>query len=79
MKTIAITIDDASLKRLDHLVASQESAWRSRSELVRQALRDFLDCIEREREEKRETEVFRLHRDRLRRQAAALVKDQAEL
>lgn len=76
MKTIAITVDEDTLRRVDHLL-SGKGAWKGRSALARQALRAFLDDLERRSEEEREREVWRRHRKGIRRQAAALVRDQA--
>lgn len=75
MKTIAVTIDEATLKLLDDLHAAQPG--RKRSALVRVALREF---AERERQrvvEAREREIFRKNRKHLERQARALIKEQA--
>lgn len=78
MKTITITIDAATLKGLDHFVASGSTSWKNRSEVVRQAIREFITRMDRAAEEKLERKIFRKHRARLNRQAAALVNEQAE-
>ena len=76
MKTIAISIDEATLKLLDEL-AEISSRHRSRSALVRTALCEFAE-LERNREiEAKESEVFRKHRKRLARQARMLIAEQA--
>ena len=75
MKTIAVTIDEATLKLLDELHAAHPG--RKRSALVRTALREF---AERERQrviEEREREIFRKNRKQLERQARALIREQA--
>jgi metal-responsive CopG/Arc/MetJ family transcriptional regulator len=75
MKTIAVTIDDGTLKLLDELHAAQPG--RKRSALVRMALREF---AERERQrviEEREREIFRRNRRQLERQVRALIREQA--
>ena len=77
MKTIAIAIDEATLGRLDRLRGRARS--KNRSEIVRQAVKDYLARLERLEEEEREREILRRHRARLRRQAAALVRGQAKL
>lgn len=77
MKTIAITIDEETLRELDRFLAGRRATWRSRSRLAREALREFLAHQRRRAEEEHEREVFRRHRAKLRRQAAALVRDQA--
>lgn len=78
MKTIAITIDEDMLKRIDRLVAINAAA-RNRSQIIRQAIREFIARLERLAEEEHEREIFRRHRQRLARQADALVKEQAKL
>jgi metal-responsive CopG/Arc/MetJ family transcriptional regulator len=75
MRTIAITIGDDVLKRIDLLSAE---ASRSRPEMIREAVQEYLVRIEARAEEKRETKIFKKHRSRLARQAAALVKGQAK-
>ena len=75
VKTIAITIGDDMLKRIDRLTAE---ASRNRSEIIREAVQQYLARIEALAEEEWETKIFRKHRSRLARQAAALVKKQAK-
>jgi len=53
MKTIAITIDEQTLQRLDRLVAVESASWKSRSEIVRQAVQEFVARLERMGEEER--------------------------
>jgi len=77
MKTIAITIDEPTLKRVDRLTANGQFHFRNRSEVIRKAVEQFVKRLEREAEEERETEIFRRHRSRLNRQAEALIKEQA--
>lgn len=79
MKTIAMTIDEPILKRIDHLLAQEDGPWKSRSEIIRQAIHEFVIRLERTAREEHEREIFRRHRTRLNRQAAALVKEQAKL
>ena len=78
MKTIAMTIDEPTLKRIDRLMASDSVPWKSRSEVIRQAVQQFVARLERVAEEDREREIFRRHGARLNRQAAALMKEQAK-
>ena len=73
MKTIAISIDEETLARVDRV------AGRNRSRLLREAVREHVARLERLAEEAREVEVIRRHRRRLARQAAALVRAQAKL
>ncbi len=77
MKTIAITIDETALERIDKLVSEGSPSWKSRSEIIRKAVREFLSRLERATEDEREREVFRRAKARLNRQAAALIKEQA--
>lgn len=79
MKTIAITIDENTLHRLDDLLASESLPWRNRSETVREAVKQYLNRMESEAEQERERTIFRRHRALLKRQAAALVKEQAKV
>jgi metal-responsive CopG/Arc/MetJ family transcriptional regulator len=75
MKTISITIDDATLRLLDELNAGQPA--RKRSALVRAALREFAERERRRVTEAREREVFRKNRTQLARQARGLISGQA--
>ena len=77
MKTIAVTMDEDTLGRLDRLTSKSDRA-RSRSALVRQAVREFADRHRRQTEEERERAVLRKHRDDLHKEAVALVRAQAE-
>lgn len=77
MKTIAITIDEPTLKRVDKLTSDAHFRFRNRSEVIRKAVEQFVKRLEREAEEERETEIFHRHRSRLNRQAVALIKEQA--
>jgi metal-responsive CopG/Arc/MetJ family transcriptional regulator len=74
MKTIAISIDEDMLRRIDRL-----SVGVNRSQLIRKAVQDYLNHLERIAEEEREREIFKRNRRRLERQAIALVKEQAKL
>jgi metal-responsive CopG/Arc/MetJ family transcriptional regulator len=78
MKTIAITIDEDTLQRIDRLLEINPSVARNRSDVIRQAVREFVVRVERLTEEEHEREIFRQHRQRLARQADALVKEQAK-
>ena len=77
MKTIAIAIDEDVIQRLDHFVTEGGTAWQNRSQVIRQAVREYVERLERLAEEERERAIFRKHRQRLARQAEALVKEQA--
>ena len=77
MKTIAITIEDDMLNRIDDL-AGRLPQRTNRSKVIREAVRDYLCRMERTIEEEREKEIFRKNRKLLARQTAALLKEQAE-
>lgn len=76
MKTIAITIDEPTLKLLDELAAAGEGR-RGRSALVRNAVREFAVRERRRLLEERERAVLTTHRRRLARQARLLIAEQA--
>lgn len=78
MKTIAITIDENVLQRIDHFVAGSATTHRNRSQIIRQAVHEYLERVERLAEEERERAIFQRHRRRLARQTAVLVKEQAK-
>jgi len=71
MKTIAITIDESLLARMDRLGGG------NRSLMVREAVAQYIVRKEREAAETEEDGVIRRHRRRLAREAMALVKAQA--
>jgi metal-responsive CopG/Arc/MetJ family transcriptional regulator len=76
MKTIAVTIDEATLKIIDELAASQPRA-RARSALVRTALQQFVERERRRVQEQREDQIFKRKRKQLARQARLLIQGQA--
>jgi metal-responsive CopG/Arc/MetJ family transcriptional regulator len=78
MKTIAMTIDEPTLERIDRLMSSDSVPWKSRSEVIRHAVQQFVARLEGATEKEREREIFRRHGARLNRQAAALIKEQAK-
>jgi metal-responsive CopG/Arc/MetJ family transcriptional regulator len=76
MKTIAVTIDETTLKLLDELTTASPRL-RSRSAVIRTAVQEFAER-ERQRDiETREHEILRKHRKHLARQAGALIAGQA--
>jgi metal-responsive CopG/Arc/MetJ family transcriptional regulator len=75
VKTIAISIDETTLKVLNELVAKRPG--RSRSALVRAALLDFAQREQRRLAEERERAVLKKNRRKLARQAKALIGEQA--
>ena len=72
MKTIAITIDEDLLGRMDRLGGG------NRSLVVREAVAQYVVRREREAAEAEEDAVVRRHRRRLARETAALVRGQAK-
>ncbi len=85
MKTIAISIDEPTLRVLDRYAAQMARAGgkkgraaANRSEIVRQAVQAFLARQERLQREEKERRIWATHRARLNRQAVAVVADQIE-
>ena len=78
MKTIAITIEEDDLRRIDDLAGSMSERPLNRSQFIREAVRDYLARIEKAAEEEREREIFKRNRHRLHQQALALIKEQAK-
>jgi metal-responsive CopG/Arc/MetJ family transcriptional regulator len=76
MKTIAITIDEETLARVDRLAG--RGGGKNRSQVIRRAVHDYVSRAERMAEHEREDAIVRRHRARLARQAAALVRQQAK-
>src|SRR4051794_22576993 len=77
MKTIAISIDEPTLGALDRL-AQKERFRRKRSELVREALVEFLARRQILEQEAIERAAISKHRSLLARQAKAMVAEQAK-
>jgi metal-responsive CopG/Arc/MetJ family transcriptional regulator len=77
MKTIAITIDEATLARVDRLAG--RVGVHNRSQVIRQAVQEYVARVERATEDEREDAIVRRHRSRLARQARTLVREQAKL
>lgn len=83
MRTIAISIDEASLAAVDRLAQAagrRRGAGKkaNRSEVVRQAVREFLTRSRKQEREERDRRILSAHRDQIERQGAALVAEQAE-
>jgi len=77
MKTIAVTIDEATLKLLEDLAAA-DPRRRTRSAVVRAALREFAERERRRAIEERDREIFRKNRKQLAREARLLTGEQAQ-
>jgi metal-responsive CopG/Arc/MetJ family transcriptional regulator len=82
MRTIAITIDDASLAAIDRLARGAgrrvPGKRANRSEVVRRAVQEFVARHQRLEREEKDRRILGAHRDLIGRQAAALVAEQAE-
>jgi Arc/MetJ-type ribon-helix-helix transcriptional regulator len=79
MKTIAVSIDERTIELLDALVGMPGEGFdrRSRSAVVRAAVREFAERESRCRIEARESDILKRNRKRLGRQARALITEQA--
>jgi len=83
MKTIAISIDEASLAAVDRIAqaASRRRGGKreaNRSEVIRRAVREFLADQKRHESEESDRRVLAANRDRIEREARMLVAAQAE-
>jgi metal-responsive CopG/Arc/MetJ family transcriptional regulator len=78
MKTIAITIDEDVLARVDRLAGPSAKSPRNRSRLIREAVREYVSRLERLAENEREAVIIRRHAGRLARDAAVLIREQAK-
>jgi metal-responsive CopG/Arc/MetJ family transcriptional regulator len=67
MKTIAITIDKPTLLRIDRLVTKSSVFRKGRSEVIRQAVREFVARLDRLAKEEQERKILQRHRTRLKR------------
>jgi metal-responsive CopG/Arc/MetJ family transcriptional regulator len=77
VKTIAITIEEETLERVDR-AAERTGATANRSLVIRTAVREYLARVERIADEDRERAILKRHAKQLAREAAALVKEQAK-
>jgi metal-responsive CopG/Arc/MetJ family transcriptional regulator len=78
MKTIAITIDEDVLARVDRLAGPSAKSARNRSRLIREAVREHLSRLERLADDEREAVIVRRHAGRLALEAAVLIRVQAK-
>ena len=78
MKTIAITIDESTIEHIDRVLAGGNSPGNNRSQIIREAVARYLASLDREVEESREREIFHRQRTLLKKQAEALIQDQAK-
>lgn len=79
MKTIAITMDESTLECIDDIVSTNRKKRRNRSAIVRQAVHELALRLRREAEEERERLIYRRYRPQLRREALALIRQQAKV
>jgi metal-responsive CopG/Arc/MetJ family transcriptional regulator len=83
MKTIAISIDEASLAAIDRM-AQRAGRGRgrkggvNRSEVIRRALREFIFRNRKREREDGDRQILAANREQILRQAEALVGEQAE-
>jgi len=78
MKTIAIAIDEPTLRSIEEIAKKSPQRARSRSQIIRKAIREFVTKEKQQVRESREREIFKRHRSRLARQARALISEQAK-
>ncbi len=78
MKTIAITIDEDTLRSLEEISQKSPARVKSRSRIIRMAIKDFVTRRQQQAREAREREIFKRHRTRMARQARALISEQAK-
>lgn len=82
MKTIAISIDEASLAAIDRMARAtgrrRGAKPPNRSEVVRRAVQEFIVRHHRREREEGDRRILAGHRALLARQAEALVSEQAE-
>jgi metal-responsive CopG/Arc/MetJ family transcriptional regulator len=76
MKTIAITVDEETLALIDELYDAS-TTFRSRSALVRAAIREYAILARKRADEERERAIIHANKDRLNKELAALISEQA--
>ena len=82
METVAVTLDQKTLKALDAVSAAtvrKTGARPNRSLVVRTAVQEYVERQMRIESEERERLILAKHRGRLAKEAAALVRGQARL
>jgi metal-responsive CopG/Arc/MetJ family transcriptional regulator len=85
MRTIAISIDQATLDALDRMTPADKPSGQggsrkraNRSELIRRAVSEFIEQQDRRQREAADQKAIGRHRETLARQVAALVGEQAK-
>jgi len=71
-------MDETTLEHVDRMVGRGGRAARNRSQLIRQAVHEYVSRLDRLAEDEREAAIVHRHRGRLARQASALVREQAK-
>lgn len=79
MKTIAITIEESTLSRIDQVARATKGKRKNRSEVIRQAVHQYIARLEKQAREERDAEIIRRNYRKFNRQAAALIREQAKL
>ena len=77
MKTIAVTIDEPTLAKVDGVLERYPDAEHNRAALVREALHDYLRRLDARAAEEEERVIWRRHRSKLEGELEALVQEQA--
>jgi hypothetical protein len=72
-------MDEDTLGLLDRLLKAKAAPGKNRSQVIRQAVGEYLSNLERQADLERERGIFHRKRALLKKQAVALVKDQAGL
>jgi metal-responsive CopG/Arc/MetJ family transcriptional regulator len=82
MKTIAISIDEASLVAIDRLARGPRSRGprrgSNRSEVIRRAVQEFVARHRKHEREEKDRLILAAHRELIERQAEALVAEQGQ-
>lgn len=78
MKTIAITIEEETLKSVDEIAKKSPRGPQNRSRIIRTAIKEFVAKERQQDREGREREILKRHRAGLERQARALISEQAK-
>ena len=72
-------MDEPTLGLLDRLLEEKTVPGKNRSQVIRQAVGEYLSNLEQQGDLERERGIFHRKRALLKKQAVALVKDQAKL
>jgi metal-responsive CopG/Arc/MetJ family transcriptional regulator len=72
-------MDEHTLGHLDRLLEEKAAPGKNRSQVIRLAVGEYLANLEQQADLERERGIFHRKRALLKKQAVALVKDQAKL